>query len=148
MPEKASLSNPRNAFELFHKVYQAKDVTSQMHGIYCHVPEFLSRYQNIADFIQQGLEKYDRAFKNDFRSTNHRGVDALGHFFLKKNRIQFLEAASYERVQNTYSCSNCSNKATTFIKTCTLPCTYCPAVICCAQLVKEGSEWMPRCQCH
>lgn len=57
MPEKASLSNPRNAFELFHKVYQAKDVTSQMHGIHCHVPEFLTRYQNIADFIQSKVWK-------------------------------------------------------------------------------------------
>ena len=92
------------------------------------------------------LEKYnDRASKDFFRSTNHKGVDALKQLFLKKNRIQFLEAAGYERVKNTYKCNNCSNKGHN-IKTCTSSCKNCPAPICCAHLVKEGGKWIPRCQ--
>ena len=49
-------------FELFLNVYQAKDVTPYMNALHCQVPEFLSLYQNIAYYTQQGLEKYnDRA---------------------------------------------------------------------------------------
>ena len=132
--------------EHFLKVYQAKDVTPYMHALCYHVPEFLSLYQNIAYYTQQGLEKYNnRASKDFFRSTNHKGVDALKQLFLKKNRIQFLEAAGYERVKNTYKCNNCSNKGHN-IKTCTSSCKNCPAPICCAHLVKEGGKWIPRCQ--
>ena len=106
-------------FGLFLNVYQAKDVTPYMHALLCHVPEFLKLYQNIAYYTQQGLEKYnDRASKDFFRSTNHKGVDALKQLFLKKNRIQFLEAAGYERVKNNYECSNCSIQSHS-IKTCT-----------------------------
>ena len=96
--------NIKSWFEHFLKVYQAKDVTPYMHALCYHVPEFLSLYQNIAYYTQQGLEKYNnRASKDFFRSTNHKGVDALKQLFLKKNRIQFLEAAGYERVKNTYN---------------------------------------------
>ena len=91
--------NSKSWFEHFLKVYQAKDVTPYMHALCYHVPEFLSLYQNIAYYTQQGLEKYNnRASKDFFRSTIHKGVDALKQLFLKKNRIQFLEAAGYERV--------------------------------------------------
>ena len=75
-------------FGLFLNVYQAKDVTPCMHAPHCHVPEFLSLYQNIAHYTQQGLEKYnDRASKDVFRSTNHKEIDALKQLFLKTNRI-------------------------------------------------------------
>ena len=75
-------------FGLFLNVYQAKDVTPYMHALHCHVPEFLSLYQNIAHYTQQGLEKYnDRASKDVFRSTNHKEIDALKQLFLKTNRI-------------------------------------------------------------
>ena len=138
--------NIKSWFEHFLKVYQAKDVTPYMHALCYHVPEFLSLYQNIAYYTQQGLEKYNnRASKDFFRSTIHKGVDALKQLFLKKNRIQFLEAAGYERVKNTYKCNNCSNKGHN-IKTCTSSCKNCPAPICCAHLVKEGGKWIPRCQ--
>ena len=56
------------------------------------------------------MEKYnDRASKDYFRSTNHEGVDALKQLFLKKNRIQFLEAAGYGREKNSFKCRNCLN---------------------------------------
>lgn len=133
-------------FELFLKVYQAKDVTPYMHALHCHVPEFLSLYQNIAYYTQQDLEKYnDRASKDFFRSTNHKGVDALKQLFLKKNRIQFLEAAGYERVKNTYECSSCSNEGHN-IKTCTSPRKHRTAPVFCAHLVKESGKWVSRCQ--
>ena len=71
-------------FGLVLSVYQAKHVTPYMHALHCHVPEFLKLYQNMAYYTQQGLEKYnDRASKDFFRSTNHKGIDALKQLFLK-----------------------------------------------------------------
>ena len=65
-----------------------------MHALCSHVPEFLALYGNIEYFTQQGMEKYnDITSKNFFRSTNHRGVSAIKQLFLKRNRLQFLEAA-------------------------------------------------------
>ena len=74
----------------FLGLYQTKDVIPYMHALYAHVPEFLSLYVNIAHYTQQGMEKYnDRASRDYFRSTNHRGTAALQQLFLKKNRIQY-----------------------------------------------------------
>jgi len=89
-------------FENFHKLYQTKDVAPYMRALNAHVPEFLKLYKNIAYYTQQGMEKYnDRASKDYFRSTNHRGVAALKQLFLKKKRIQYLEAGGYVRVKNS-----------------------------------------------
>ena len=67
-----------------------------MHALYAHVPEFLNLQTNIAHYTQQGMEKYnDRASKDYFRSTNHRGIAALKQLFLKKNRIQYPKAAGH-----------------------------------------------------
>ena len=64
-----------------------------MHALYHHIPEFLKLYINVAHFNQQGMEKYiDIAAKDYFRSSNHRGIAALEQLFLKKLRVQFLEA--------------------------------------------------------
>ena len=88
----------------FSKFTKQKMLLPTCNALYYHVPEFLSLYQNIAHYAQQGLEKYNNtASKDFFRSTNHKGVDALKQLFLKKNRIQFLEVAGYERVKNTYN---------------------------------------------
>lgn len=118
-------SKIKSWFEKFLQVYQTKDVTPYMHALHFHIPEFLSLYQNVSYFTQQGMEKYnDRASKDYFRSTNHKGVDALKQLFQKKNRIQFLEATGCERVKLTYKCSNCSEPGHT-IKTCTSKCKHC-----------------------
>ena len=62
--------NIKSWFEHFLKVYQAKDVTPYMHALCCHVPEFMSLYQNIAYYTQQGLEKYnDRKISSDPQIT-------------------------------------------------------------------------------
>ena len=96
-------------FKIFLSLYQAKDVTPYMHALYSHVPEFLKLYKNVAFFSQQGIEKYnDVASKNYFRSSNHREISALKQL-LKKYRVQFLEAAGFERVKQSYQCSNCSS---------------------------------------
>ena len=110
--------NIKGWFTIFLSLYQTKDVTPYMHALYSHVPEFLKLYKNVAFFSQQGIEKYnDVASKNYFRSSNHREISALKQL-LKKYRVQFLEAAGFERVKQSYQCSNCSSQGNT-IKTCT-----------------------------
>ena len=103
----------------FLVVYQTKDITQNMHALCLHVPEFLALDGNIEYFTQQGMEKYnDIAFKNFFRSTNHRDVSAVKQLFIKRNRVQFLEAAGCARVKRTDTCSNCNCTGHT-IETCT-----------------------------
>ena len=116
-----------------------------MHSLYAHVPEFLKLYQNLAYYKQQGMEKYhDTVSKDYFRSSNHRGVSALKQLFLKKHRIQLLEAAGLERVKESYNYGNCSTSGHT-IKTCTAKCSKCDAPTFCAHLVKIDGKWKPRC---
>lgn len=116
-----------------------------MHALYSHVPEFVKLYKNVAFFNQQGMEKHnDVASKNYFRSSNHRGISALKQLLLKKYRVQFLEAAGYERVKQSYQCSNCSSQGHT-IKTCTKQCKKCCHCTCCSHLVKTEGKWVPRC---
>ena len=77
-------------------------MTPYMYALYHHNPEFLKLYINVAHFNQQGMEKYnDITSKDYFRSSNHRGIAALKRLFLKKQRVQFLEAAGCERVKKT-----------------------------------------------
>ena len=72
-----------------------------IYALHAHVPEILKLYKKIAYYTQQGMEKYnDRASKNYFRSKNHRRVTTLTQVFLKKQRIQYLEAAGYMRGKN------------------------------------------------
>lgn len=131
--------------EKFLTVYQAKDVTPYMHALYAHVPVFLSLYTNLDYFTQQSMEKYnDITSKNFFRSSNHRGVSALQQIFLKKNRVQYLEANGCARVKNMYTYSNCNNTGHT-IKTCTAKCKNCISPTCCAHLVKHNGKYHPKC---
>ena len=92
-------------FQKFLDLHQAKDVTLYMHSLYAHVPEFLKLYQNLAYYTQQGMEKYNNTVSKDFfRSSNHREVSAVKQLFLKKHRIQLLEATGLERVKESYNC--------------------------------------------
>eukprot|EP00112_Aurelia_sp_Birch-Aquarium-sp1_P026799 Seg9737.2 transcript_id=Seg9737.2/GoldUCD/mRNA.D3Y31 product="hypothetical protein" protein_id=Seg9737.2/GoldUCD/D3Y31 len=80
--------------------YETHQVTSYMHAFRCHVPQLLNMYGNIAFFNQQGLEKYNHtASKDYFRSTNHRGIEALRQLMLKKNRINHLQIIGAERIK-------------------------------------------------
>ena len=132
-------------FQQFLHLYQAKDVTPYMHAFYHHIPEFLRLYQNVAFFNQQGMEKYnDIASKDYFRSSNHRGICALEQLFLKKQRVQFLEGAGYERVKESGRCSNCDTQGHN-IKTCTKPCKLCTYAVCCGHLEKVEKKWVQKC---
>ena len=94
-------------FQKFVDLHQAKDVTMYMHSLYAHVPEFLKLYQNLAYYTQQGMEKYNNTVSKDFsRSSNDREVSALKQLFLKKHRIQLLEATGLERVKESYNCGH------------------------------------------
>ena len=95
--------NIKSWFEHFLKVYQAKDVTPYMHALCYNVPEFLSLYQNIAYYTQQGLEKYNNtASKDFFRSTNHKGVDALKQL-LSSWRQQVMKGLRTPTMMSLYS---------------------------------------------
>ena len=127
-------------------IYQAKDVTPYMHALNAHIPEFLKLFRNIAYYTQQGMEKFnDRASKDYFRSTNHRGTNALKQLFLKKNRLQYLEAGGYVRKKSSYTCSNCYNVDHT-IKTCTNSCMNCDHPSCCSHLVNSNGKWTLKCK--
>lgn len=106
---------------------------------------FLKLYGNIGNFNQQGLEKYnDIVSKDYFRSSNHRGVEALRQIMLKKNRIQHLEARGAERVKNSYLCSNCKMQGHSITR-CIEKCSSCDALICSTHLLKIDGKWSKKC---
>ena len=116
-----------------------------MHALYHHIPEFLKLYINVAHFNQQGMEKYNNITSKDyFRSSNHRGIAALEQLFLKKQRVQFLEAAGCERVKKSNKCSNCQDHGHT-IKTCTMKCKLYDYAICFGHLEKVDRKWVQKC---
>ena len=45
--------------ENYLELYPAKDVTPYMHALHSHIPEFLSLYNNLGYYTQQGMEKYN-----------------------------------------------------------------------------------------
>ena len=132
-------------FQQFLSLYQAKDVTPYMHALYHHIPEYLKLYINVAHFNQQGMEKYSNIPSKDyFRSSNHRGIAALEQLFMKKQRVQFLEAAGCERVKKSNKCSNCQDHGHT-IKTCTMKCKLYDYAICFGHLEKVDRKWVQKC---
>ena len=73
---------------LFLELYLAKNVTPYMHALLHHVPDFIQWYGGICMFNQQGLEKLnDITTKDCYKSSNHKGTDALHQVLQKKNRI-------------------------------------------------------------
>ncbi len=125
----------------FLYLYENNNVTPYMHAFCCRVPEFLGMYGNIAFFNQQGLEKYnDQASKDYFRSTNHKGMEALHQLLIKKHRVHYLEMKGAERVKACYHCRNCLNTGHS-IKKCTNKCSDCDTKICCTHLVKINGAW-------
>ena len=130
----------------FIYLYEKSQVTPYMHALWAHVPDFLRLYSNIANFNQQGLEKYnDEASKCYFQATNHRGQEALHQMALKKSRIQKLEVLGAKRVKRLYCCRNCKKSGHT-IKKCTDRCSKCNARICCSHLKKKDSRWERQCE--
>ena len=93
---------------LFQLVFQTKHVTPYIHVLVSHIPEFLSLYDPISLFSQQGLEKLnDDLAKDYFRSTNHRDGEALKQLLLKLNRLEELANDDFCRKKKEYQCHSC-----------------------------------------
>lgn len=105
---------------LFLSIYQTKNVTSYMHLMVAHLPEFLRIHGSISPFTQQGLEKLNDVYTQFyFRGSNHRELEALKQILLRKNRVEFLTDSGYEREKRTSMCSLCSQPGHNK-RTCTL----------------------------
>ena len=76
----------------FIEYYHVTNITPYIHAMMNHVPEFLKIHGSILPFTQQGLEKYnDITTKMYFRSTNHKGTQALQQIMQKKKPSRILE---------------------------------------------------------
>ena len=70
--------NIKNWINDFNFLYQTSDITPYMHAFSQHLAEFLELYINVANFNQQGMEKFNYTSSKDyFRSTSHRNSEAL-----------------------------------------------------------------------
>ena len=75
----------------FTSIYQSKNVTPYIHIMAIHIPEFIHKSTNLAQFNQQGMEKLNDQTTIDFaRSTNHnyRNLEALKQLLYKENRME------------------------------------------------------------
>ncbi len=73
----------------FIRVYHSSKVTPYMHVMMFHVEEFIRLHGALLPFTQQGLEKYnDVMTKMYFRSSSHRGEEALKQIMEKGNRLE------------------------------------------------------------
>ena len=74
--------------QLFISVYHDSHVTPYIHAMINHVSEFMTLHGSILPFTQQSLEKYNDVTKDYFRSTNHKGENALRQVMEKQNRLE------------------------------------------------------------
>jgi len=75
----------------FTDVYHTEAVTPYIHAMSQHAGEFVRIHGSLLPFTQHGLEKYnDITTKDYFRSTHHRGEQALLQIMQKQNRIEHL----------------------------------------------------------
>lgn len=96
--------------DTFTLVYVTTDVTPYMHVLVHHIPEALRLHGNLAHFSQQGLEKLnDRVTGWYFRSSNHKGVEALRQIMLKQNRLESLHITCQRSLKFQITCSKCGN---------------------------------------
>jgi hypothetical protein len=79
--------------QTFVSIFQAKDVTPYMHILFAHCHQFIRLHGSLKKFTQQGCEKLnDMLTTSLFRSSNHRGIEALNQMFARLNRINILES--------------------------------------------------------
>ena len=118
-----------------------------MHAMMYHVQEFMELYGSLLPFTQQGLEKYnDVMTKQYFRSSNHRGTEALRQIMQKQNRIDYLKDKQVQPARRfTIKCSNCDqvghNKST-----CMAACKKCNVSRFRLHLVTVDSKRVPQCE--
>ena len=103
----------------FLEVYQTKEVTPYRHVMICHVGEFMHIHGCLIYFTQQGLEKYnDTMTKDYFRSSSHKGEQALTQIMQKQNRLEYFNDSDVKRPKHhDVQCSNCG------ISSCIFTCT-------------------------
>ena len=93
----------------FLEVYQTKEVTPYIHMVICHVGEFMRIHGCLISFTQQGLEKYnDTMTKDYFRSSSHKGEQALTQIMQKQNRLEYFNDRDVKRPKHhDIQYSNC-----------------------------------------
>ena len=80
------------------EVYQRKEVTPYIHVMICHVGEFMRIHGCLISFTQQRLEKYnDTMTKDYFRSSSHKGEQALTQIMEKQNRLEYFSDSDVKR---------------------------------------------------
>ena len=85
----------------FTDVYHTEAVTPYIHAMSQHAGEFVRIHGSLLPFTQHGLEKYnDITTKDYFRSTHHRGEQALLQIMQKQNRIEHLRDNSVQKSPN------------------------------------------------
>ena len=64
--------NAKDWVKKFTTIYRLKNVTPYIHIMAMQISEFIRKYENLAQFTQQGLEKLsDQTTINLARNTNH-----------------------------------------------------------------------------
>ena len=131
----------------FTDIYHGDKVTPYMHSMMFHVPEFFELHGSLLPFTQQGLEKYnDCMTKIYFRSTSHRGEEALKQIMEKQNRLEHLGDADARPAKRfVIRCSNCSEGGHNML-TCLKPCGSCDFSPFRAHLVLKDGKKVPTCR--
>lgn len=131
----------------FLLTYHSNNITPYIHAMMNHVSEFMTLHGSILAFTQQGLEKYnDVVTKDYFRSSNHKGEQALLQIMQKRNRLEHLHDSGVQ-VPKVFdiTCSNCKEKGHNRL-TCSKPCQNCRSVPYCAHLIIVGGHKIPSCE--
>ena len=90
------------------EVYQRKEVNPYIHVMICHIGEFMRTHGCLISLTHQGLEKYnDTMTKDYFRSSSHKGEQALTQIMEKQNRLECFNDRDVKRPKHhDVLCSN------------------------------------------
>ena len=108
----------------FLEVDQTKEVIPYIHVMKCHVGEFMHIQGCLISFTQQGLEKHNDIMTKDyFRSSSHKGEQALTQIMQKQNRLEYFNDRDVKRPKHhDIQCSNCGVSGHNKIS-CVAPCS-------------------------
>ena len=131
----------------FVSIYHSSAVTPYIHAMAQHAGDFIQLHGSLLAFTQQGLEKYnDITTKYYFRSTHHKGEQALRQLMEKQNRIDELRESQAKRPKHhDIKCYNCSDEGHNKL-TCSKPCKVCGAEQFKGHLVTVNGRYVPVCE--